>query len=490
MNILRHNRTMVVLLSRLRCLAPELRYPEAVAFILLVVALSACGQSTPASLVENTTVPDNPPGVPKAMVSSGDVNLDGIVDSVDLGIVASNLGPLTEDNSLADVNQDGVVDLFDLNIVAREQGRRVLQPLQPMVVEPAFPNLSFQGLTYLTQPNGSEDRIYVIEQVGHILDFQNEPTVEESNLFLDITDRVNQGSDEEGLLGLAFDPGYQDNGYFYLYYSATDPRRSVLSRFSVREDDPSAADPDSELVILEVGQPFRNHNGGQIEFGPEGYLYVGVGDGGGGGDPLGNGQSQDTLLGSVLRIDVTDARIDDPYRVPPDNPYVGVPGARDEIWAYGLRNPWRFSFDPENGHMWLADVGQNQWEEVNVVEPGSNYGWNIMEGAHCFQPATNCDRTGLALPVAEYSHSDGCSITGGYVYRGLGTPSLSGAYVYGDFCSGKIWGFRYANGVVTEHLLLVDSDLNITSFGQDQDNNLYILDQFDGIYRLVPAGMP
>ena len=356
-----------------------------------------------------------------------------------------------------------------------------------MSVERAFPNLTFQRLTNLVQPDDGHDHIFVTEQAGYVRVFSNDQEVREADTFLDISDRVNEGGNEEGLLGLAFDPDYKHNGYFYVYYSAASPRRSVLSRFSVSPSDPKTADPNSETVIMQIAQPFSNHNGGQIAFGPDGYLYVGLGDGGSRGDPQRNGQNTGTLLGSILRIDVMDISDSRSYQIPPDNPLVGVSGAREEIWAYGLRNPWRFSFDGRTGALWVADVGQNSIEEVDVVRKGLNYGWNVMEGTLCFSPPSDCDKAGLELPVAEYSRSGGnCSVTGGYVYGGRGMPSLLGAYVYGDYCSGRIWGLRYDGNSVTEHMLLADSELLITSFGLDLDLNLYVLSRNDGIYRLVP----
>ena len=317
------------------------------------------------------------------------------------------------------------------------------RPLRAMRVEPAFPKLTFERLTNLIQPDDGHDHIFVTEQTGRIRVFPNDQGAEEAETFMDITDRVNSsaGGGEEGLLGLAFDPEYESNGYFYVYYSAANPRRSVVSRFSVSLDNPNAADLHSELVIIEIGQPFINRNAGQIAFGPDGYLYIALGDGGGsGGDPFGNGQNRGTLLSSLLRIDVSSASDGKSYSVPPDNPFVGVAGARDEIWAYGLRNPWRFSFDEATGTLWLADVGQNRWEEIDIIEKGLNYGWKFMEGRHCFSPSVGCDQADLELPIWEYEHfSSGClSITGGYVYRGREMPSLFGAYVYGDYCSGRI----------------------------------------------------
>ena len=360
-------------------------------------------------------------------------------------------------------------------------------PLRAMQVERTFPNLTFQRLTNLVQPDDGQDHIFVTEQPGRVRVFPNDQQASEAQIFLDIRNRVSEVDNEEGLLGLAFDPNYKSNGYFYVYYSAANPRRSVVSRFSVSGNDPNVADPDSEFIIMEIPQPYGNHNGGQIAFGPDGYLYVGLGDGGAGGDPLGNGQNTGTLLAAILRVDVGGVSDGDNYRIPPDNPFAGVGGAREEIWAYGLRNPWRFSFDKATGLLWVADVGQDRWEEIDVVEKGLNYGWNIMEGRHCFSPSVGCDMTGLELPLAEYDHSDGCSITGGYVFRGSGMTSLLGAYVYGDFCSGKIWGLRYDGESVTEQMLLVDSNLLIASFGQDLAGNLYILSRNEGIYRLVPA---
>ena len=357
-----------------------------------------------------------------------------------------------------------------------------------MGVDRAFPNLNFQRLTNLVQPEDGFGHLFVTEQAGRVMVFPHDQQALQADVFLDITDRVSEENNEEGLLGLAFDPNYKNNSYFYVYYSAANPRRSVVSRFSISQADPNLADAGSELIIMEVAQPYGNHNGGQLAFGPDGYLYVGLGDGGSGGDPLGNGQNPATLLASIIRIDVSGGSGDKNYIVPSDNPFVGTAGARAEIWAYGLRNPWRFSFDSGTGLLWVGDVGQSDWEEVDIIKKGSNYGWNTMEGAHCFSPSTGCDANGLELPLVEYGHNAGCSITGGYVYRGPDTPSLQGVYVYGDFCSGKIWGLRYDGGVITEHILLADSGLAIASFGQDQVGSVYILSRNDGIYQLVAGG--
>lgn len=358
--------------------------------------------------------------------------------------------------------------------------------LQGIRLERVFPNLHFQRLTNLVQPDGGQSHIFVTEQSGRIHVFPMDPEITNTEVFLDIRDRVSESGNEEGLLGLAFDTNYSINGHFYVYYSSSSPRRSVVSRFSVNQSDPNTAIPSSEIIILETPQPYNNHNGGQIAFGPDGYLYIGLGDGGSGGDPMGNGQNISTLLGAILRIDVGSTSENKSYDIPLDNPFVGISGAREEIWAYGLRNPWRFSFDEKTGLLWTGDVGQKRWEEIDIVEKGLNYGWNTMEGGHCFSLATNCDTTNLTLPVAEYDQTEGCSITGGYVYRGGEIPWLLDTYVYGDFCSGKIWGLRYDGEAVIEQSLLFDSNLSITSFGQGLDGSLYVLSRNDGIYLILP----
>jgi glucose/arabinose dehydrogenase len=353
-----------------------------------------------------------------------------------------------------------------------------------MRIELAFPNLTFRRLTNLVQPDDDRDRNFVTEQGGRVLVFPNRRQAAESQVFLDISSRVRVKDNEEGLLGLAFDPSFRDTGHFYVYYSASGPRRSVVSRFFVTAEEPDQADSDTELVIMEIPQPYGNHNGGQLAFGPDGFLYIGLGDGGLGGDPHGNGQNPGTLLGSILRIDVAGASERQRYRIPSDNPFAGAGGVRREVWAYGLRNPWRFSFDPRDGLIWAGDVGQNAWEEIDLVEKGRNYGWNVMEGSHCFSPRTGCDPAGLELPLIEYSGAEGCSVIGGYVYQGSRLPALAGAYVYGDYCSGSILGLRHEGSSVTEHALLADSGILITSFGTDRAGNLYILSRDSGIYRL------
>ncbi|NIR76090.1 MAG: PQQ-dependent sugar dehydrogenase [Gemmatimonadetes bacterium] len=332
---------------------------------------------------------------------------------------------------------------------------------------------------YLTAPPG-DPRLFVVEQAGRVLIVQDGQLL--STPFLDIRDSVRSGG-ERGLLSIAFHPDYASNGLFFVSYTSEPDGDTRVARYSVSAD-PNRADLESARVILERTQPFGNHNGGLIVFGPDGKLYIGLGDGGGGGDPQGNGQNTETLLGALLRIDV-DAG--DPYMSPADNPFVGVPG-RDEIWVYGLRNPWRFAFDPEVGDLYIADVGQNDWEEVNAVsanQAGLNFGWNIMEGRHCFQ-VDSCEMAGLVLPVLEYGRSQGCSVTGGYVYRGAAIPEIQGHYFYSDFCNGFLRSFRYTgSGIADERSWDVGELGSVLSFGEDAIGELYILSANGRVYRLV-----
>src|ERR1044071_2629463 len=321
------------------------------------------------------------------------------------------------------------------------------------------------------QPDGS-GRLFVLEKPGRIRIIQNDQLIETP--FLDITDRVGSGGNEQGFLGLAFHPQYAQNGRFFVNYTDKNGD-TVLARFQVSSD-PNLADPSSEVKLLGVDKPFPNHNGGVLAFGPDGYLYAGLGDGGSAGDPFGNAQNTGVLLGKILRLDVDSA---DPYAIPSDNPF------GNEVWAYGLRNPWRLSFDMSTGDLYIGDVGQNTWEEIDYLPKGSpggtNFGWNLREGAHDYNGSAAPD---LTEPVAEYSHQEGgCSVTGGYVYRGS-MPEWNGIYLYGDYCSGKIWGLIQQDGGWQSQLLF-DLDGTITSFGQDASEELYLLSDSGGIYRLV-----
>jgi glucose/arabinose dehydrogenase len=352
-----------------------------------------------------------------------------------------------------------------------------------LAVELAPIAAGFERPTFLTHTG--DERLFVSEQVGRISVIENGQIL--PTLFLDIQDRVGSEALEQGLLSVVFHPNYAQNGSFYVNY--TDLGGStIISRFQVNDADPNTADPASERVIMTLAQPFGNHNGGQLGFGPDGYLYIGMGDGGSGGDPENNGQNPATLLGALLRIDVDEA---DTYTVPADNPFVGDPNRADEIWAYGLRNPWRFSFDRLTGDLYLSDVGQRIWEEINFQPAlsggGENYGWNILEGSHCYD-TESCDGAGAVLPVAEYSHDSGCSITGGYVYRGSQFPTLTSNYFFADYCTGIIWGlFRQTDGSWLQNVVL-ESGRTVSSFGEDSAGELYLLDHASGeIFQIQPV---
>ena len=340
----------------------------------------------------------------------------------------------------------------------------------------------FFQLTYLTHAGDGSQRVFVVEKSGLIKvgrggKFQPEP-------FLDIRSRVRSKESERGLLGLAFHPDFRKNRKFYVNYTDLNGN-TVVSEFKVASD-PNKADPSSERIILTIEQPAENHNGGQILFGPDGFLYIGTGDGGSAGDPWDNAQNKAVLLGKILRIDVDREA---PYAVPRDNPFISEPKTKPEIWAYGLRNPWRFSFDRLTGDLYIADVGQNQWEEIHFVPAGSaggwNFGWNLMEGAHPFELKNESEARNLVLPIVEYDHSLGCADTGGYVYRGNRYPSLQGTYFFSDFCSGTIWGLRMREGN-WEWAKFLSSKLKVSSFGEDETGEVYILDYFSGdIYHLA-----
>lgn len=344
--------------------------------------------------------------------------------------------------------------------------------------EPAFPALTFVRPLALETPKDGSNRLFVVEQSGRIFVFPNDPAVTKAKVFLDLRTTITDAENEEGLLGLAFHPEYKSNGYFYVNYTAANPLRTVIARYRVTASDPDVADPSSALILIEFNQPFSNHNGGEVTFGPDGYLYIGTGDGGSGGDPYGNGQSLTTLLGKILRIDVDAPARGKNYGIPADNPFAGT-SSRGEIWAYGMRNPWRFSFDSVTGALWAADVGQDRIEEIDIIEKGRNYGWNIMEGTSCFKPSSDCDTTGLVLPAWEYTHAVGICVTGGYVYHGSRRPDLAGSYLCADYGNGKVWSLRRgANGALKANEIAV-TGLPIASFGLDNAGEIYLC-SFDG----------
>lgn len=346
---------------------------------------------------------------------------------------------------------------------------------------------------WVTHAGDGSQRLFIVEKPGLIRILAGGELLPQP--FLDITDRVRSSGSEQGLLGLAFPPNFGETGYFFVNYTARDGR-TVVSRFQVSSD-PNRADAASEFSILEIAQPAPNHNGGMLAFGPDGYLWIGTGDGGAANDRFGNGQNPATLLGKMLRLDVTSDPAQ-PYVVPADNPWVtsGWNGqdVRDEVWAIGLRNPWRYSFDRHSGDLWIADVGQNTYEEVNYIPAeqkgypngGLNFGWPIMEGTHCFPATADCNRAGLVIPVTEYSHREGgCSVTGGYVYRGTQFPALDGVYFFGDYCSGFIWALHAGEDGSWQRDQVLQSGLAISSFGEDEAGELYVTDLSGGLYRLV-----
>jgi glucose/arabinose dehydrogenase len=359
-------------------------------------------------------------------------------------------------------------------------------PLLPVTVVEAFPGLTFEKPTGMYEVPDGSGRFVVLEQEGRILLIDGNAV----SVFLDISGVIKpEGTlnSEEGLLGFAFAPDFATSGVAYVNYTRPRPQRTVLSRFTL-DAATGVLDPQSVEVILEIDQPFWNHNGGGIAFGPDGYLYVGRGDGGFGGEPNPDNSAQDlgSLRGKILRLDVSGG--DEGYRIPPDNPFVNEASARPEVWAYGLRNPWRFAFDHATGDLWAGDAGHERYEEIDIILPGLNYGWKVMEGHACMDGG--CDKAGLTPPVIDYDHDGGnCVVVGGLVYRGSALP-LDGVYVYGDFCSGRIFGLRYEAGEVVQSDELADTELMITSFASDSAGNLYILsrgsrDQPGAVYRVV-----
>jgi glucose/arabinose dehydrogenase len=357
----------------------------------------------------------------------------------------------------------------------------------------SIPNLSLvltaSGFTNplgITHAGDGSGRLFIVEQGGLVKIIKNGTVL--ATPFLDVSSRLKSGLGEQGLLGIAFPPGYgTTTTALYTNYTGTSGiGDTVISRFTTTSD-PDIADPVSEEILLTVVQPFANHNGGQLVFGLDGYLYIGLGDGGSGGDPLNNAQNTLSLLGKMLRIDVRTQPSG--YTIPPENPFVGNTSYLPEIWALGLRNPWRFSFDRQTGDLFIADVGQSAYEEVNyqasTAAGGANYGWNIMEGLHCYN-AASCGQAGLTLPIVEYGHGSGnCSVTGGVVYRGAAIPALQGVYLYGDYCSGRIWGLRLSGSTV-ENWLLIETGFTISTFGEDDAGNVYVADHLNGnIYRIA-----
>jgi glucose/arabinose dehydrogenase len=407
-------------------------------------------------------------------------------------------------------------------------GAPAAQPLPNVKLRPVFPALmNMDHLVWMSEAPDGSGRFFIVEQAGRIVIAGKGTDGSKTNEFLNITDREPSTAYEEGLLSIAFHPDFKSNGLCYIYYNQQNsnynqpepnniqhsffPRRSVISELKVSSDDTNRADLKSERILLEVPQPFSNHKGGQLTFGPDGYLYLGLGDGGLGGDPFNNGQNSAVLLGKMLRIDVNTRAtfqrgkemVTLPYGIPSDNPFVGEPdlnglGTRHEIYAWGLRNPWRYSFDRQTGQLWAGDVGQDLWEEVDIIVKGGNYGWNVREGFHHYKPGPPGAQ--YIDPVIEYPHypallkeskfprhAIGACIIGGYVYRGGKYPALQGVYLYADYALGTIFGLRYNEGKVTDYATLLEQPKNITSFAEDADGELYVLTYDGHIYSITVA---
>jgi len=352
----------------------------------------------------------------------------------------------------------------------------------------AYPNRSFSQPIFLTHAGDATNRVFVAQQNGVIKVFPNDSNGTSINTFLDISNKV-IFSGEAGLLGLAFHPDYSANRYFYVNYSRVSDGATIVSRFAALSGNPNKADSLSELILLTIQQPFSNHNGGIIFFGLDGFMYIGMGDGGSGGDPFNYAQDTSQLLGKVLRIDVNNPSGGNNYGIPPGNPYPN--GTRPEIFAIGLRNPWRMSQDHVTGTIYCGDVGQGCWEEISIITAGANLGWRIMEGFYCYSGSncftSSCNTSGLTLPVKQYANqtSPECSVTGGYVYRGSRVPWLVGRYIYADYCSRKIWKLLYSGGNLSDTSQIGIAPSSVLSFGTDQNNELYVLCANGIVYKLL-----
>lgn len=348
----------------------------------------------------------------------------------------------------------------------------------------AYPNLYFDQPVLYTYADDGSGRVYVVERTGKIKAFDNDASTGSAHVFMDISRKIDVSYVEKGLLGLAFHPDFKNNGYFYVNYTTSGS--TVIARYSLDNEKPGSGDISSEKILLTFPQPFKNHKGGQLEFGPDGFLYIATGDGGSAGDPYNNAQNLKKHLGKILRIDVDKAAVGKPYGIPSDNPFAGNgEGYIEEIYAYGLRNPWRFSFDKERKLLWAGDVGQDRMEEIDIIENGKNYGWRIMEGTLEYSPSASVNPESLTPPVWEYGRSEGGCIIGGHAYYGSSLPELKGAYIYGDYNSGRIWALWLDKSDKPTNVELLKTDLEISSFGTDSRQELYIIDLRGKIYKLA-----
>ena len=355
---------------------------------------------------------------------------------------------------------------------------------QPYQLVNAFPNVSFSNPVFVTHSNDGTNRVFVVQRFGLIKVLPNDSTTTDSRVFLDVTNLNNASTyQERGLLGLAFHPDYATNGYFYIYYTRVGDGANVLARFSRSVSDPNKADSLSQQILWAWPDPYVNHNGGMLFFGLDGYLYVGMGDGGSGGDPGNRAQNTNEMLGKTHRIDVNTTSGGNNYGIPPTNPFASG-GGRPEIFTLGMRNPWRFSQDPVTGIIYCGDVGQDAWEEVDILQVGNNYGWRCYEGNHTYNTSGCSAISTYTFPIKEYANAGSeCSITGGFVYRGLRRPELTGKYIYADYCSAKIWQLKYENGTVSEDQLIMTAPSSVFSFGTDQNNELYVCCSNSIVYR-------
>ncbi len=389
------------------------------------------------------------------------------------------------------INQNNIdsnqLQLEFLEIILSTRNQNIIDSNQEISIneqiklEEIMINKNLKNFVYLTNAGDGSNNIFLVLQEGLIYYLEEKSEYKEPILFLDIQNKVNFGG-EKGLLSLVFDPKYEINNHFFVYYIDLNGN-TIISRFT-NNITSTINILKTELIILRVNQPYSNHNGGQIIFGPDGYLYIGLGDGGAAGDPLGHGQNGKTLLGSILRINVQNTTIKNPYLIPHDNPFINNNNFRNEIWAYGLRNPWRMSFDHESEKLFVGDVGQNEFEEINIIEKGGNYGWNIMEGKHCYSEINiNCNKTKFISPILEYSHKEGCSITGGYVYHGS-INSIQNQYIFSDFCSGIIWTINLENNEYIKNQIAI-GPFKISSFGEDEKKEMYVLSLDGQIYKII-----
>jgi glucose/arabinose dehydrogenase len=355
----------------------------------------------------------------------------------------------------------------------------------PVSLENAFPNLSFTRPVEFTHAGDGTHRVFVLEQQGKIRVFDNKASTKSAEVYLNIENKVSSEG-EMGLLGLAFHPDFKQNGYFYVYYTKRKPLEAIIARYKASSPTTNTIDASSETILLKISQPYDNHNGGKLAFGPDGFLYISLGDGGAWGDQHNYAQNRTSLLGKILRIDVNKTDKGN-YGIPTDNPYIdNKEGFREEIFAYGLRNPWRFSFDAKTGQLWAGDVGQNEFEEIDIITKGGNYGWRLKEGERCYNPRKDCENGNLIEPIHQYPRSDGVSVTGGFVYRGSHAPLLQGKYIFADYSNGNIWALSFKENSKTGNQLLTSEGGSVSAFGEDANGELYILDHYSGkIKRFV-----